>query len=503
MRTASRRGAEPLTRLLARAAGVPDPEISWRLAQVADLRQPVRDARARRSQRDAAHRMHGARRGRQPQHRDVAGASARMNPQPIPFLDLARQHAEMEQELSAAFERVTNTSAFILGEEVERFEEEFAGVLRRAALRRGGVGDGRADARPAGGRDRPRRRGDRAGAHVHRERARDHPRGRGAGAVRRRGGHGPARRRVGRRGDERAHRGDPRGAPLRAAVRHGSGPPACRPPRHPRVRGRRPGARRDATRGRKAGALGTAAGFSFYPSKNLGALGDAGAITTDDAEIADRARSLRNLGQRDKGEHVDVGFNERLDGLQAAVLRIKLEHLDEWNEQRRLRAASYVDALDGAMRVLEVRSRDACVYHLFPVRVADRDGLQRRLTDEGVETGVHYSANAATSSLPCAASALRAARSRGRDAWAAEELSLPMYPGLAPADIERVAAVCSGMRSLGKPRLGTWPRCGGGRVQLILWTPDPRFTQWGRGRDASGWDGGSWLLGAESAESAF
>jgi dTDP-3-amino-3,4,6-trideoxy-alpha-D-glucose transaminase len=194
-------------------------------------------------------------------------------------------------------------------------------------------------------------------------------------------------------------------------------------------------------RGTKAGALGAAAAFSFYPSKNLGAIGDAGAITTDDADIAERARSLRNLGQRAKGEHTDAGFNERLDGLQAAVLRIKLERLDEWNEQRRLRATSYVHALDGAARVLDVRTPEACVYHLFPVRVADRDGLRGRLAAAGVETGVHYSRPVhGHAALQSACRPL--CDVTNADAWAAEELSLPIYPALAQADIERVSAVC-------------------------------------------------------------
>ena len=94
-------------------------------------------------------------------------------------------------------------------------------------------------------------------------------------------------------------------------------------------------------RGRRVGSLGAAAAFSFYPSKNLGALGDGGAICTDDDVLAARLRRLRNLGQRTKGEHVELGYNERLDGLQAALLRVKLAHLDEWNEARRAHAAHY------------------------------------------------------------------------------------------------------------------------------------------------------------------
>ena len=98
-------------------------------------------------------------------------------------------------------------------------------------------------------------------------------------------------------------------------------------------------------RGQRVGSLGAAAAFSFYPGKNLGALGDGGAVCTDDARLPARLRRLRNLGQRAKGEHTEVGYNERLDGLQAALLRVKLAHLDEWNAARRDRAERYREAL--------------------------------------------------------------------------------------------------------------------------------------------------------------
>ena len=98
-------------------------------------------------------------------------------------------------------------------------------------------------------------------------------------------------------------------------------------------------------RGDRAGSLGTAAAFSFYPSKNLGALGDGGAICTNDELLAARVRRLRHLGQRGKGEHVEIGYNERLDALQAALLRVKLPHLDGWNTARRQHAARYRELL--------------------------------------------------------------------------------------------------------------------------------------------------------------
>ena len=103
-------------------------------------------------------------------------------------------------------------------------------------------------------------------------------------------------------------------------------------------------------RDRRVGSLGSGAAFSFYPTKNLGALGDGGAICTDDELIAERLRRLRNLGQRTKGEHVELGYNERLDGLQAALLRVKLEYLDEWNDARRAHAVRYREMLPARRR---------------------------------------------------------------------------------------------------------------------------------------------------------
>ena len=159
VRTAARRGAGAVccARWPARPA-CPTRSITWRLAQSPDLRQPVRDARARWPQRRAPDRVHEARRSRQPQHRDVTRAAAGVvNPKPIPFLDLARQHAEMRAELQRGVRaRARTTSAFILGEEVERFEEEFAAYCGVRALRRGRLGHGRPDPRAARGRDRPR-----------------------------------------------------------------------------------------------------------------------------------------------------------------------------------------------------------------------------------------------------------------------------------------------------------------------------------------------------------
>jgi dTDP-4-amino-4,6-dideoxygalactose transaminase len=191
-------------------------------------------------------------------------------------------------------------------------------------------------------------------------------------------------------------------------------------------------------RDRPVGSLGAAAGFSFYPGKNLGALGDGGAVCTDDALLASRLRRLRNLGQRVKGEHVELGFNERLDGLQAALLRVKLEYLDDWNEARRARAQEYRELLPEGTAVMAERPESPCIYHLFPTRFADRDRMAALLRGAGIETGVHYDRavheHAAWEDYPLRRGDLPIA-----EAWAAEELSLPMHSDLTRMEVERVA----------------------------------------------------------------
>jgi dTDP-3-amino-3,4,6-trideoxy-alpha-D-glucose transaminase len=192
------------------------------------------------------------------------------------------------------------------------------------------------------------------------------------------------------------------------------------------------------SRERPAGSLGAAAAFSFYPSKNLGALGDAGAVCTGDDVLAGRLRRLRNLGQRNKGEHVELGYNARLDALQAAMLRVKLAYLDEWNRARQLHAARYREVLPPSARLLPDRPDGSCVYHLFPVRLHDRETVAARLLDAGIETGIHYTP--AVHAHPAwGEHALRYAALPHADAWASEELSLPMHPDLRPDEIERVA----------------------------------------------------------------
>jgi dTDP-4-amino-4,6-dideoxygalactose transaminase len=200
-------------------------------------------------------------------------------------------------------------------------------------------------------------------------------------------------------------------------------------------------------RNRPAGSLGAAGAFSFYPSKNLGALGDGGAVCTSDPALARRVRELRDLG-RGRGGVFAGGYNERLDGLQAALLRVKLPHLERWNEIRRTHAAAYREALEGDVRLLGESDEAPCIYHLFPIRVEDRGSVATQLRSQGIETGVHYSPpihrQPALDELGVEALELPAA-----EAWAAEELSLPISAELRPAEREAViAATLSAVRAV-------------------------------------------------------
>jgi dTDP-3-amino-3,4,6-trideoxy-alpha-D-glucose transaminase len=197
--------------------------------------------------------------------------------------------------------------------------------------------------------------------------------------------------------------------------------------------------------GRRAGALGHAAGFSFYPTKNLGAAGDAGAVTTDDPELADRVRLLRNYGSRRKYHHELAGVNSRLDPLQAALLRVKLRHLDDWNARRRTLAARYRRSLqDVASITLPETAGDAHVWHVFAIRTQRRDALAARLEAAGVQTLVHYPVPPHRSGpysheglvLPIA------------DRLAAESLSLPMGPQLRPDQVDAVTRAVRGEAAL-------------------------------------------------------
>jgi dTDP-4-amino-4,6-dideoxygalactose transaminase len=192
-------------------------------------------------------------------------------------------------------------------------------------------------------------------------------------------------------------------------------------------------------KGRRVGALGTAAAFSFYPGKNLGALGDGGAVVTDDAALAERVRLLGNYGSRTKYVHELPGFNSRLDELQAALLRAKLPRLDEWNERRRRAAEFYCQTLEGVagLRLPRVPAWAEPVWHLFVVRHPERERLRAHLAAAGVGTIIHY---------PCPPHLQPAYAKLGyaqgqcavAERMAAEVLSLPLGPHLRAAEAQYV-----------------------------------------------------------------
>jgi dTDP-4-amino-4,6-dideoxygalactose transaminase len=201
-------------------------------------------------------------------------------------------------------------------------------------------------------------------------------------------------------------------------------------------------------RGRRSGSLGHAAGHSFYPTKNLGALGDGGAITTDDDELADRVRVLRNYGSRVRYHNEVMGYNSRLDELQAAFLRVKLRHLDEWNARRKRLAHQYLGKLKNVVGLITpgVPEWSDPVWHLFVVRHQNRDALQQYLAASGVGTLIHYP-------VPPHGSAAYAARFEppsafpGAEQLAATVLSLPIGPHTAATEVEKVIEVILGFQT--------------------------------------------------------
>jgi len=193
-------------------------------------------------------------------------------------------------------------------------------------------------------------------------------------------------------------------------------------------------------KGHRAGSMGKTGCFSFYPGKNLGAFGEAGAVVTDDDKIAQTLQAMRDHGQNRKYHHSKIGWNSRMDGIQGAVLQIKLRHLDKANNRRRAHAAHYNELLrDVEEIVLPVEAPySRHVYHIYAIRVSDRDGLMKSFQEAGIGCGVHY---------PIPVHLQEAYRGLGHDEGdfpiaeqaANEFLSLPMYPELMPAQIERVA----------------------------------------------------------------
>jgi dTDP-4-amino-4,6-dideoxygalactose transaminase len=191
--------------------------------------------------------------------------------------------------------------------------------------------------------------------------------------------------------------------------------------------------------GAHAGTFGTISGTSFYPGKNLGAYGDGGAVLTGDDGLARRVRALRNYGSEQKYVHDEIGFNSRLDTLQAVVLTAKLARLEQWNRERQEASRRYERLLDGVERVRTpgVAPGNAHVWHLYVVRVPGRDDILRGMAEKGVHAGIHY---------PTPVHRLGAFRDLGysagdfpvTEAASLEILSLPIYPGITEVQQERV-----------------------------------------------------------------
>jgi dTDP-3-amino-3,4,6-trideoxy-alpha-D-glucose transaminase len=205
-------------------------------------------------------------------------------------------------------------------------------------------------------------------------------------------------------------------------------------------------------RDKRIGSFGIASAFSFYPSKNLGALGDGGAIVSRDEKLIERIRLLRNYGSSKKYHHEVAGVNSRLDELQAAFLLAKLPHLDAWNEERRTIAAVYDAAIDRCpgLRRTGISNSSKPVWHLYTIRTHDRDALAQELTAKGVNTMIHYPTpphlQPAFASLGYAEGCFPVAEKISR-----ETLSLPIWPGMAAVEIDHVAeSVISAAHSIGR-----------------------------------------------------
>jgi dTDP-4-amino-4,6-dideoxygalactose transaminase len=360
----------------------------------------------------------------------------------VPFVDLAAQHTALHDEIVAAMDRVLGAADFILGCEVERFEQEFASYCEcdyavgvdtgtsalELALRAYGVGPGDEVILPANTFIATALAVSCTGAR-------------------------PVLVDI----DPTTHTLDV--TRVEEAVTHRTraiipvhlyGLPARMAPILDLARRRRLIVIEDACQahgardhGRRVGSLGHAAAFSFYPSKNLGACGDGGMVVTNDGDAAKALKLLRNYGQAQKYFHLVRGYNRRLDTLQAAVLRIKLTHLDVWNDARRCRAALYGRLLHQAVLTPAETDDAERVWHLYVIQASARDRLQAYLGAQGIATGIHY---------PTPIHLQPAYRDLGyhRGSFPVTErvadsiLSLPMYPELPLSAIEEVAdAVCA------------------------------------------------------------
>ena len=193
-------------------------------------------------------------------------------------------------------------------------------------------------------------------------------------------------------------------------------------------------------KGRRAGSMGDAGCFSFYPGKNLGAYGEAGAVVTDNGELADKLRMFRDHGQSQRYYHDVVGWNGRMDGLQGAVLSVKIKYLEEWNNKRRENAKRYNKYLSGLDGIILPQEADYArhIYHIYSIRVKNRDRVMEALVEKGINCGIHY---------PVPVHLQKAYEFLGykpgdfpvAEKIASELLSLPMFPELTEEQIEYVA----------------------------------------------------------------
>ncbi len=357
----------------------------------------------------------------------------------IPFLDLKAPYVELKDELDAAYRRVVASGSYVLGHEVAAFEQEFAdycGVRHcigvgscldalHLILRGYGIGEGDEVLVPSN-------------TYIATWLAVSC-----AGAV-------P----IPVEPDEKTYNIDPDRVERSITSKtkaiipvHLYGQPADMDPLADIANTYRLRVIEDAAQahgatyeGRKVGSLGDAAGFSFYPGKNLGALGDGGAVTTNDDTLADKVRILRNYGSRVKYYNEVRGFNSRLDELQAAFLRAKLHKLDEWNKRRSEIASRYLDRFRGAagMTLPEVMHGVNPVWHLFVIRLRDRDGLRQSMDKNDVETLIHYPVP------PHLSDAYRSMCSGRYDLPVTESIaesvvSIPIGPHIKSSEIDRIA----------------------------------------------------------------
>jgi len=360
----------------------------------------------------------------------------------VPFLDLRAAYEELKAEVDDAVSRVLGSGYYLLGKELEAFEKEFAEYLDvrhcvavgsgldalHLALRALEVGQGEEVLVPSN-------------TYIATWLAVSY-----AGAV-------P----VPVEPDERTYNIDP--GKLEAAITdrtrgiipvHLYGQPADMDPILEVARKHNLWVLEDAAqahgasyKGKRVGGLGDIAGWSFYPGKNLGAFGDGGAVTTNNGELADRVRVLRNYGSRTKYFNEVRGFNSRLDEIQAAVLRVKLKHLDEWNRRRRNIAELYRRELEGCNLILPyVPEWAEPAYHLFVVRSGQRDALHQYLETQGIGTLIHYPVPPHLQQAYCEIG-LAAGTLPISERIHQEVLSLPIGPHVTEAQVETVTrAVC-------------------------------------------------------------